>query len=275
MIKQETCGSPSNVMTIEKVQKAISRLSDLKSEISDQFEDLKSEVNRRFASHAKRRDDEIFRPLPAPTGLDMSLMDALKNRRSQRNFSNEPIPDQMVANLLYAADGINRKGGKRTTPSALDWRETDLYLLKANGIWLWVPERNGLLFCAMKDVREETYLLNAQLTLPPLEIIYVTNYARTRSLLTNAVETIAPKIKKAAVDEADLREMRIRACHLDVGVKLQSVYLAAAAMGLACVARTGFSADKIAATLRLKPDEVVVAAQSLGYPAKSILDHLK
>jgi nitroreductase len=71
------------------------------------------------------------------------------------------------------------------------------------------------------------------------------------------------------------REKRIRACTLDVGIKLQSVYLAAAAMNLACVARTGFRTDKISAALHLKPDEVVIAAQSLGFPAKSILDHLK
>ena len=56
---------------------------------------------------------------------------------------------------------------------------------------------------------------------------------------------------------------------------LLSVYLAAAAMNLACVARTGFRTDKISAALHLKPDEVVIAAQSLGFPAKSILDHLK
>ena len=46
-------------------------------------------------------------------------------------------------------------------------------------------------------------------------------------------------------------------------------------MNLACVARTGFRTDKISAALHLKPDEVVIAAQSLGFPAKSILDHFK
>ena len=60
----------------------------------------------------------------------MPLGDALAARRSERNFSNEPLPDPLLANLLYAADGINRSNGKRTTPSAFNWRETEIYVLK-------------------------------------------------------------------------------------------------------------------------------------------------
>ena len=113
--------------------------------------------------------------------MDMSVLTALNERRSQRNFSNEPLPDQLLSNILYAADGINRKGGRRTTATALNWRETDIYVLKANGIWRWVPERNGVLFCSLHDVRDQTYLLQTQLTVPPVELVFVANYARTRN----------------------------------------------------------------------------------------------
>ena len=258
----------------EKVkEKALAAFSEIKTEISDQFEELRADVARRFGE--KRPEGEVFRTLPPPAGMEMSVLEALQNRRSQRNFSNEPLPDQLLSNILYAADGINRKGGRRTTATALNWRETDIYVLKPNGIWRWVPERHGVLFCSLNDVRESTYLLQTQLTVPPVELVYVANYARTRSLLTDAIESIAPKIRKAALTESEIREARLRACTLDVGIKLQSVYLAASAMGLACVARTGFRTDRISAALHLKSDEVVLAAQSLGFPAKSILDHLK
>lgn len=251
------------------------KLHDFRTGIGDQIEELKAEIDRRFGSLGRKSGDEILRALPEPNGMTMPLMEALEERKSERSFSNEPLPDQLVSNLLFAADGINRKGGKRTTPTALNWRETDIYLLKANGIWRWVPERRALLFCALHDIREVSYLLNSQFTLPPLELVYVTNYSRTRGFIMDAVETIAPKIRSAAFSEEAIRELRIRSTNIDVGAKIQSVYLAAAAMGLSCVARTGFSAEKLAAKLHLKPDEEVVAAQSVGYPAKSILDHIK
>ncbi|MDO5530957.1 nitroreductase family protein [Sutterella sp.] len=255
------------------IKKAVEKIKEFRTELEDQYEELRAEIEARFGK--RRDDDEVFRPLPEPRGMQMTLMRALQTRRSERNFSNEPLTDQMVSNLLFAADGINRKNGRRTTPSALDWRETDIYLLKSNGIWRWVPERRGLLFCAKHDVREASYVISTQLTLPPLEIVYVTNKERTRNLLTEAVETLAPKIARTGVKEDDLEEMRLRAYHLDVGVKVQSVYLAAAAMRLACVARTGFPAARLAEALHLKDDEMVVAAQSVGYPARSILDHIK
>lgn len=256
------------------IRKALAAFAEFRSEIEDHFDELKMEVDRRFGP-SRRADGEVFRALPPPQGMPMTVMDALCERRSQRNFSNEPLPDQMLSNLLFAADGINRKSGRRTTATALNWRETDIYLLKANGIWRWVPERRGLLFCEMRDARDVTYLFQTPLTLPPVQFIYVANYARARNLISDAVETLAPKLSRSPLSEEEIREMRIRACTIDVGIKLQSVYLAAAAMDLACVARTGFPADKVAAALRLKEDEAVIAAQSLGFPAKSILDHIR
>lgn len=251
-----------------------SEITDLRSDLNDHFDEIRAEIERRFGP-LRGGDDEIFRPLPPPSGMDMTVLDALHARRSQRNFGNEPLPDQILSNLLYAADGINRKNGRRTTASALNWQEVDVYVLKANGIWRWVPERRGLLFCDRSDVRELTYLVQTQLTLPPVQLIYVVDYARARNFVSDAVETIAPRLKRAALDEAELLEMRVRACTLDVGIKLQSVYLAAAAMDLACVARMGFPSERVGEALRLKPDEVAVAAQSLGYPARSILDHIR
>ena len=151
-------------MKIQK--KALAAIAEITNELGYQFDELRAEIDRRFGE--RRSEGEVFRPLPAPQGMDMSVLTALNERRSQRNFSNEPLPDQLLSNILYAADGINRKGGKRTTATALNWRETDIYVLKANGIWRWVPERNGVLFCSLHDVRDQTYLLQTQLTVRPL-----------------------------------------------------------------------------------------------------------
>ena len=63
--------------------------------------------------------------LPAPQ-LDggVSLMTALKQRRSAREFAATKLPLQVLSNLLWAAFGINRPGtGGRTAPSAHGWQE--------------------------------------------------------------------------------------------------------------------------------------------------------
>ena len=65
-------------------------------------------------------------------------MEALKERQSIRAFSTKPLPDQVVADLLWAAFGINRPdSGKRTAPSARNWQEVDVYAVMDNGACLY------------------------------------------------------------------------------------------------------------------------------------------
>ena len=241
-------------MSIEKKLKA--KFAELSSDIEDHFDELKREIERRFG---RRHDgEEVFRALSQPAGLSMTLGEALARRRSERNFSNEPLPDPLLAN-----------------PSAFNWRETEIYVLKPNGIWRWVPERNGLIFCSPEDLRPETHMVEMPLAaLPPVILVYVTNFERTRDFVLRLAQLIADKVKRADWTEETVEETRLRSTHLDVGMKMQSVALAAAAMGLACVPRTGFLVEKLNKRLRLKPTETVVAVQSLGYPAKSVLDHI-
>ena len=46
-------------------------------------------------------------PRPDTTG-GKPLMQALRERQSMREFSSKKLPDQVLSNLLWAADGINR-----------------------------------------------------------------------------------------------------------------------------------------------------------------------
>ena len=80
---------------------------------------------------------------------------------------------------------------------------------------------------------------------------------------------------KAISKGLTIEEMRTRSMILDVGAKIQAVYMAAAAMDLSCVARTGFDARHVERILRLQKGESVVAIQTIGYHPKSILDTVK
>jgi nitroreductase family protein len=44
------------------------------------------------------------------------LIEALRLRRSIREYSEQPLPPQVLSDLLWAAFGINRPSGDRTAP---------------------------------------------------------------------------------------------------------------------------------------------------------------
>jgi hypothetical protein len=72
------------------------------------------------------------------------LIDALKLRRSIREYADRPLPPQVLSDLLWAAFGVNRPSGDRTAPY---WRHVmviDVYAALADGVWLYDPEQHRL-----------------------------------------------------------------------------------------------------------------------------------
>ena len=243
-----------------------------REELEERFETLNARIEARFARRSN--PDEIFRQLPEPSDrLQKPLRELMASRRSERRFSNEPLPDPVLADLLWAADGVRQDG--RTTPSSFDWRETEIYVLKSNGIWRWVPERRGLLFCALHDIRHVAAYMQPAMTLPPVQIVYVSNLAKTRTKVSELAERMMLKFDKDLWNEAAIEELRLRNTHLNVGIKIEAVALAAQALGLAACARTLFPVQQLNAALHLGPDEQAVAVQSIGYRARSLLDHIR
>ena len=72
---------------------------------------------------------DIILPEPVKTG-GMPLMDALSARKTDRTFSKEELPLEVVSNLLWAANGINRPNGNRTAPSARNLKEIKILHLE-------------------------------------------------------------------------------------------------------------------------------------------------
>jgi hypothetical protein len=66
------------------------------------------------------------------------LMQALNERRTNRNIGEERLSPQTLSNLLWAAFGVNREsGGLRTAPSAMAVREMDIYAFLSEGVYLF------------------------------------------------------------------------------------------------------------------------------------------
>ena len=91
-----------------------------------------------------REIDAIKLPPPEMAG-GKPLMQALKERHSTREFATKPLPPQILSNLMWAAVGVNRpNSGKRTAPSARDWREIDVYVVLQDGAYRYDSQAHTL-----------------------------------------------------------------------------------------------------------------------------------
>ncbi len=185
------------------------------------------------------------RDLPPPRSEGgMPLMAALKLRRSTREYSDRPLPTQMLSDLLWAAFGINRPSGDRTAPY---WRHImvlDIYAAMPDGVWIYEPKAHRLLPYLPADIRAQTGLQDF-VGKAPLNLVYVAHGER--------MTDITPE------------ERRLYAS-VDTGFIGQNVYLFCASEGLATVFRGAVDYPKLARVLRLPEQQFVTFAQTVGYP---------
>jgi len=188
----------------------------------------------------------IILPAPQMEG-GKPLMQALRERHSSREFSPEKLPPQVLSNLLWAAFGINRPAtGKRTAPSALNWQEIDVYVATADGLYVYDAKGNKLNPILAGDVRSaagtQSYVKDA-----PLNLVYIADMSKTGN---------GPAEEKSMYTA------------VDAGVIAQNVYLFCASEGLAVVVRGGV--DRVAASrvFKLRPEQKIILAQTVGYPKK-------
>jgi len=177
----------------------------------------------------------------------LPLMEALAARRSQREFAREPLPPQVLSDLLWAAFGVNRREGRgRTAPSAMGAQEIDVYAALADGLYIYDAGAHRLARVAQVDARRVTGFQDF-VDEAPLDLVYVADQAHLKG---------AP---------AAQREAYSAAC---AGAIAQNAYLYCASAGLATVVRGWLDREALAKALGLSDKEHVVLAQTVGYPAK-------
>jgi SagB-type dehydrogenase family enzyme len=195
---------------------------------------------------AMAQDDSVVRLPPPALARGVSLFDALKARKSTREFSDKPLPLALLSTLLWAAFGVNRsESGKRTAPSAHNWQEMDIYAALPAGVYRYDALAHELHRKVPGDVRKLTGYQDF-VARAALDLILVANYSRM------------------ADASADDRNFFAAA---DAGFIAQNVYLVCAAEGLATVARALIDRRALATALKLGDQEKIVLAQSVGYPA--------
>jgi len=113
--------------------------------------------------------------LPPQKKGGMPLMEALANRKTNREFSAQELTSQQLSNLLWAASGVNRSDGKRTAPTARNAQQIEIYVMNKWGVYLYLPKEHVLHLIAEGDFRKES-VSQEHFQECPLILIYVANY---------------------------------------------------------------------------------------------------
>lgn len=186
------------------------------------------------------RADEIQKEiiLPEPDyEAGRPLMQTLHDRHSYREFGVRRIDDQNLAELLWAANGVNRPDGKRTIPTSRDSRALDVYVLKQGGAYRYNPKRHVLELVNPATLRysaaKQDFVRQADVVL-----IYVSNY----------------------------ENHEVGGMH--AGSAYQNVGLYCASVGINNVVLGSIDRDMLRKELHLNDDDYILAAQALGWPKK-------
>ncbi len=182
--------------------------------------------------------EAIQLPKPQIT-VGMPLMQALAQRKTTRAFRNEPLSQQTLSNLLWAACGVNRPrnvkaGLGRTAPSAMNSQDIELDVVLATGVYVYEAEQNELRPVVTGDVRAK--------------------------ISPEAARNAAVTLVYVAAAKDDFAQ-------IDTGFIGQNVYLFAASEGLNAWFYT-FHAAEVADALKLPDSRRPLYAQSIGYPAR-------
>ncbi|UCD30697.1 MAG: nitroreductase family protein [Planctomycetota bacterium] len=201
----------------------------------------------------------IILPQPQKEG-GKSVLAALWERKTNRSISKRKLPSQMLSDLLWAAWGVNRENGPRgrigrTAASASNSQEIDLYIVLPEGIYLYEAVSHRLMPVLAGDHRGKLGRRGRRggAAKAPVNLIYVGDIA---------------KYSKGIPQEPGLRDPEIQKSYYNVatGLIAGNVYLFAASQGLAAWFHNCNKAG-LATELKLRPEQRVLYAQTVGYPA--------
>jgi nitroreductase len=180
---------------------------------------------------------------PAITN-QLTVMEALRNRKSTTAFQAQPLPKDRLQELLWAAWGINRPdSGKRTAPTAVNAQEIDIYVLLADGAYIYDARENKTVLVLAEDLRSKA-APQGSLKEAPVHLIFVADYTKFRNI---------PQQQKELYSAAH------------TGFIGQNVYLYCASQGLGARFYAGVDRGAVKASLKLREDQGIVFGQAVGY----------
>ncbi len=184
----------------------------------------------------------------------MPLMEALKNRKTSRQFADKPLSDAVLSNLLWAADGVNRPDGHRTAPSAGAQYPLELYVVASRvralpaGVYHYRPRTHDLEAVASGDRLPELVSAatrQAWMGDAAVAVVFAADFGRMSARYRERAERYVP---------------------MDVGFAGQNLYLQAAALGLGTTFAGSFQDTVLARIVGLPAGQRPMGVMPVGKP---------
>jgi len=191
--------------------------------------------------------------LPDPRlDSDMSIEEALLQRRSTRKYKGTSLTRAEVSQLLWAAQGMTDPRGFRTAPSAGALYPLEVYLIAGNvdgipaGIYRYISQRHEIANIVQGDKRAG--LKDAAL-------------GQDQIKLASAVLVISAFPERTT---NKYRDRGIRYVHMEAGHAAQYVYLQATALGLGTVVIGAFNDDAVRKVMNMPDREQPLYIMPIG-----------
>ena len=203
---------------------------------------------------ASSMESEPHTPLPeAEARGEVSIEEAIRKRRSVREYGRDDLGLNDISQLLWAAQGVTDRRGFRSAPSAGGLYPLEIYVVAGDvdglspGVYRYRPRKHDLVLVATGDRRgplATAALDQAWVRRAPIVLVIAGVYERT--------------MRKYG-------ERGRRYVHMEVGHVAQNVYLQATGRGLGTVIVGAFDGKKAQEALGLPADHEALGLMPVGH----------
>jgi SagB-type dehydrogenase family enzyme len=180
----------------------------------------------------------------------VSLEETLKTRKSIRQFKDTPLTREEISQLLWAGQGITRRWGGRTAPSAGALYPLELYIALPEGIFHYNPNDHSLILHVDQNVLaalSRAALGQGCVRDAPAVIVIVAVYEKL-------------EMKYASRGE--------RYAKIEVGHAAQNILLQAVSLGLGAVPVGAYSDEEVKKVLELPLRHEPLYLIPVGHPGR-------
>lgn len=189
--------------------------------------------------------DKVIKLTQPNMNRPATVMKALSERKSTREYASKPLSVADLSDLLWAANGVNRPAdGKRTAPSAMNRQEVDIYVVLPQGTYFYKAKEHELELVAEGDYRAAVAGKQNFVKEAPVCLVLVSDLNRLGD----------PKNEQTKIMGA-----------ADAGIVSQNISIFCAAANLATVPRASMESGQLEKALKLKENQLAILNHPVGY----------